>query len=398
MSRFSGGVFHASLEGGRAGAQLQVDAFGLRAETKDKEQFSLSWSELRIERGGASGKMIFCRDAQNTLTLFCEEKGFLDYLAAQPGGQRHPELQALWSAAQRATRRTYFFLALGALLLVALGFGFMPGLRWMGGWVLRQMPTSIDRRLGDLGWAQMQGELSRMKAPKASAALEEIVQRLEVDREARRWKYRLYLVDDGRINAFALPGGRLVVFRGLLEAASGPEEVAGVLAHEMAHVSRRHGVQRLIRSVGLVGAIQVLIGDVGGVMALGKELLTLSAINHYSREQESEADERAVQVMQKAGLDALALAHFFERLQKEQGKVPEYLEWMSTHPSHRARIDSIRRALRGRTKPLRRPLALDWSEVQREVGKRPPPRSDAKAAPAGSAPEKSAPKKGSNAL
>ena len=144
-------------------------------------------------------------------------------------------------------------------------------------------------------------------------------------------------------NAFALPGGYISVYTGLIEKSASYEELASVLAHEIAHVTMRHGVTRMVESVGVIAVLQLIFGDVGGLVGLAEELFTIAAINGYSRGHESEADEEGVRMMHAAGIDPSAAANFFRMLKESEpgSDMPDVLAWVSTHPEHDERIAAI---------------------------------------------------------
>ncbi|QQR90979.1 MAG: M48 family metallopeptidase [Myxococcales bacterium] len=367
MHAFSGGVFSDSLERGRSVAKLQIKAEGICAET-ETQSFMIPYSELHAEVGGASGKMVFCRNAERSVTVYSEERGFLSALARSSKGPSQKQLQTLVEAMARKSMQVKVGWSILGVVAFALSMAVFV-IVVKTSWLKDAIPTQVDKELGKVGMAQMRGDLPLSDAKVARDALEVILKRLEPLADPKgRWKFDLKLVDRSMVNAFALPGGQMIVFRGLVQNAEHPDEVAAVLAHEMSHVTRRHGVTRLLRSVGIVGVVEVLVGDVGGVLAMAKELLTLSTINNYSRVQESEADADAIRIMHQAGLDPFALARFFERLEKKQGDIPDYLEWMSSHPSHKERIKAVER-YRPKTSFHPKELAIDWDAVQASFGK-----------------------------
>jgi Zn-dependent protease with chaperone function len=147
--------------------------------------------------------------------------------------------------------------------------------------------------------------------------------------------FKVSVLDIGVTNAFALPGGRIVILKGLLDFAESPDEVAGVLAHEMGHVTHRHGTEGIVKSLGLAFFFGVMLGDLGGgiVGLAGETLLSTS----FSREAESDADATALELLGGAGLSAGGVAAFFARLQEEQGDMPAALALLSTHPTNESR-------------------------------------------------------------
>ena len=146
------------------------------------------------------------------------------------------------------------------------------------------------------------------------------------------------------MNAFAMPGGRIVVTRALIEKAEAPEEVAGVLAHEMGHVAHRHSEAQLVRATGLQVFLSLATGG-------GNDNITsfagLAAILRYSRAAEREADDYALSVLRTARIDPLGLKHFFERVRDEDGKPSTGVfgkigSVLATHPGTDDRISRIK--------------------------------------------------------
>ena len=179
------------------------------------------------------------------------------------------------------------------------------------------------------------------------------------------WEFRFRVVDSDQVNAFALPGGYITVFTGLIAESDTPEQVAGVLAHEIAHVTLRHGMRRMAHSLGMMAAVSLVLGDLGGLESIAVELFTLSKVNGYSQDQESGADTEGVRMMIAAGLDPESLADFFRLLEEKYGDVPDELSWISTHPQHQERIEAIRAQVASAgTLPEWEPLELDWEAVR----------------------------------
>jgi predicted Zn-dependent protease len=168
------------------------------------------------------------------------------------------------------------------------------------------------------------------------------------------------------MNAYALPGGYITVFTGLIAESDSAEEVAGVIAHEMAHVTKRHGLERVTGQVGIVIGIQLLLGDVSGLLALGVELGQYATQNSYSRLQETEADLEGARMMHDAGIDPTSVVTLFEDLKSDD---PLGLpEWMSTHPDTQGRIDRLKEY--AKTLPEKKYETfeeIDWDDIKSRV-------------------------------
>jgi Zn-dependent protease with chaperone function len=207
-------------------------------------------------------------------------------------------------------------------------------------WIAPHVSPAWENRLGDT----LVGDFGGKYCDQADgrAALAKLARQLSPD--AARLNIRV--VDIDMVNAAALPGGNIVIFDELLAEAEGPDELAGVLAHEIAHVQRRHVTERLIREMGF-GALLAALG--GGGAANVQSLLSAS----YSRSDESEADADAVRMLAGASISPEATAGFFERMaqgEKRLGAVAEGLSYVSSHPMSEERQKLFRdSAVKGRT-------------------------------------------------
>lgn len=189
-------------------------------------------------------------------------------------------------------------------------------------WVAPFVPRSWERNFGDA----LVGDFGQRfcTGPGGQQALDKLTARLTPDAE----RLRVRVVNVPMVNAAALPGGNLVIFDRLLKQAEGPDELAGVLAHEIAHDENRHVTQNMIREFGL----SLLLASVGGTTGGNVEAL-MSA--RYSRTAEEQADEDAIESLDRAGISPGPTAAFFERMaraERELRFVSEPLSYLSSHP------------------------------------------------------------------
>ena len=182
--------------------------------------------------------------------------------------------------------------------------------------------------LGELTCSNEEGE----------AALQAMLDRLTGPQEME-YEINLRVFDHGMINAFAAPGGHVVLLRGLLDKAEHPDEVAGVLAHEIAHVESRDATRHALRAAGSAGLLTMILGDFTGgaaIAVLGEHMISAS----YTREAEGLADLYAMNMLAAADVDATGFADFFEVIAELEGiELPAYL---STHPASRNRATKAR--------------------------------------------------------
>jgi predicted Zn-dependent protease len=261
----------------------------------------------------------------------------------------------------RNTLRTVLLAAAGAIAVGAsLYLWIIPALAAA---LASRVPLEWEQRLGRQVSAALTAAVPRCDDAAATAAVTAIVSRLHAAAPASRYSYDVTIVRSEVVNAFAAPGGFLVVHSGLLRRTSRPEELAGVLAHEIQHVELRHGTRSVIRSVPTRLALAAIAGDataLAGILDAAASLGTL----RYQRSDETEADAAGLALLRAAGVDQSGLADFFRMLEREAGDVPASLAYLSTHPrtaARLARLESMAAAAPAPHEPLL--PGTDWRAV-----------------------------------
>ncbi len=264
--------------------------------------------------------------------LVITQQAFLKELVA-----RSPHLAGGFNA--RKTGRWVAIIAASTLLFAGVLYGTLSYAPQALAFIL---PESWRDTLGDQVEATLSNGGKLCATSNDNAALADLAKRLTAgDAEAPSFELKVYDIDI--VNAFALPGDRIVVTEKLIEAAATPEEVAGVLAHEMGHVYHRHPEAQMVRAVGIELLVKIASGgDLGGFAGL-------LAILRYSRDSEREADGFAVDQLRKVAINPVGLKHFFERVMKLEddrgsrtGIFDAVSDIMSTHPVTNERINAIR--------------------------------------------------------
>lgn len=188
-------------------------------------------------------------------------------------------------------------------------------------WLAPFVPESWERNLG----SAMVGDFgdNACRDPGATHALEAMARRIEPG-AAGRVPIAMTLIDVGIFNAAALPGGQIVIFDGALRDTQNPDAMAGIVAHEIAHVRRRHVTQALIRELGIGALVRLFAGDVG---ANAEQLVSLS----YTRSNEAEADADAIAALGRAGIDPRPTGALFRQLDREDGNL-DAVTFLNSHP------------------------------------------------------------------
>ena len=284
-------------------------------------QLSVPLDDLRF--GEPRGEHVFYRRESETdfrLTLPAD---------MPPGLARHlPEKSeyGAWIDRLGLGKAAVIFAAASAVA-VAL---FMTAPEWLG----PRVPESWERNLGQAMIGDFGGRLC--STPEGDAALAKLLD--EVDPATTQVNAGVANID--MVNAVALPGGQVLLFDGLVQQAESPEELAGVLAHEVGHVRERHVMTALLRQFGmsvlLAGANSGVGDTVFGVASMG-----------YSRDAEREADDYARARLAESDVSPLGAAGFFERMAEEYGDDGEsnaVTGWLASHPAAGERARAYRNA------------------------------------------------------
>jgi predicted Zn-dependent protease len=208
--------------------------------------------------------------------------------------------------------------------------------------VASRLPVSWEERLGQAALESLAPIHERCSDPALSKGLDPILAKLTASLAASPYTYRVVVLDSPHVNAFAVPGGTIVILRGLVKNTKTAEELAGVLAHEIQHIEMRHTMRALLQDASTGFLIAAISGDAGGAMGHGLEAARTLGGLRYSRESEEEADREGMRLLIKTGIDPEGMIRFFERLEAEERGLPDPLQYLSTHPMARDRIKTLK--------------------------------------------------------
>lgn len=262
-------------------------------------------------------------------------------------------------------RKYIFFSTISVLILVIVGCYTVPE---TGRTTMNFMPESMLSEQAALAFDQMRqdAKVSLERAP--NERVQRVGQRILAAAvktgnlpPVESWEFVVF-DDDATINAFAMPGGKVGVYTGILKVAETDDELAAIIGHEVAHVSARHGNERmsqalLFASGGLALGYAVKDEDQTtqeAIMLAYGIGATLGATLPYSRLHENESDEIGLMYMARAGYDPRAAPRFWQKMRDMAGNTPP--EFLSTHPSPRTRIDRLNELLPKAMKEYERAL------------------------------------------
>jgi Zn-dependent protease with chaperone function len=262
-------------------------------------------------------------------------------LRSHPSLQGSAQLNALRSRQRRnGIGRTLGWSAVGlfVLLPVLLLAVFIWQASRFAGAIAERIPVQQEQQIGRQVFSGMRGTMKLLESGADADLVRSLGTRLSA---GSRYTYEFHVVQDDTLNAFALPGGVIVVHTGLIKATKRPEELAGVLAHEVQHVELRHSLQAMIKELGLRGLWAAATGDIGGTLA-GEALLKITSLR-FSRDAEREADARGFEVLVRNDIDPSGMVDFFGTMAREAGAGPP--AWLSTHPASESRQQALRAML-----------------------------------------------------
>jgi predicted Zn-dependent protease len=227
-----------------------------------------------------------------------------------------------------------------ALALVFFSLGASPA-------TMTLVSVEQEIAVGKQANAQFRKETPELKDPAVAHYVSDVGRRLARAATGPKYPYSFTIADTRDINALALPGGPVWIYRGVLEKATNESQVASVLAHEIAHVASRHAAAQLTRvamtrwGLNLLGSLLGNTGGAGGAQ-VAAEFLANGARLRFSRDEEREADRVGLALMSRAGWDGRGMVEMFEILKKESGRNPTAVEaFFSTHPTPQERIKEL---------------------------------------------------------
>ena len=347
--------------------ETQGITMAVSVEASERQSESVPFSDMAVSAGGLDHDQLVIKWAgpAGQRTLYLKNIDVIRaFRQAAPDHLSQPLERAAEQVRQvRHRHRMVWSIVGGTFLVLVLGLWF--GSDQLVELAVDRIPVEWERKLGESAYHDFLARQEVMKEGSAVEAVNEMTRRLTSQIPDNPYTFEVTVVKSDVVNAFALPGGYIVVFTGLMKKAESGEEVAGVLAHELNHVLQRHGLERIIKQLGFVAVVSIVLGNppgLGGVMKqLGVELMTLK----FGRAQETEADLTGLQLLHRAKIDPSGMITFFQRLaEKDEGRV----EWLSTHPMSSARADRLKTQLAEMPKQNPEPFTFDWTKVRASQG------------------------------
>ncbi len=349
----------------RQRATIRLMASGLQVTTEGGVTLWWPYREIRQTQGFYAGEQVRLEHGRGIPeALLVSDGAFLTGLH-----QIAPEMARHFHDPARRRMRVTLTLVAALAVIGMTTATYLWGIPVMASLVAPYVPVSWEETLGRAVVDHLAPPEKQCEDPARTRVIHEILKTLIAPLPRSPYTFRVIVINNPIMNAFASPGGYIVIFRGLLDRTRTAEELTGVLAHEIQHILQRHSARALLQHASTGLLLTALTGDASGAMAYGLESARILGILRYSRENEAEADREGMRMLLAARIDPQGMITFFERLKREGKEAPDVLKYFSTHPSAEDRIERLK-GLAGQ--PSQRPVKLlpdyDWNDIKKICG------------------------------
>lgn len=333
---FTGGAFQGGDDSLAAMGTIALSQFSLKFET-DAFTIDMPTRELQVDLDESGERVLFSHPNFPNWKVYCLDTVILNHRGLQRFGlkQRLEDLKYGQSDAAKHTKKVFVALS----VLVACMVGLWLGSDLILGVIVNTLPARWEQQVGNTAFAEITADTEFTKEPSLTNRLYLVTERLKRGVPYGAPKFNFVVADDPLINACALPNGQVVVNRGLIETAD-PDELAGVLAHEMAHVIEKHGMRAIAQMIGPLLIAKYIFGGDSALAAFTAGAAILGGLQ-YSRGNEHDADAKAWQILMQANIDPRALSRFFREIRRSEGRGASATDIFSTHPATSERIDRL---------------------------------------------------------
>ena len=298
--------------------------------------FPLEADSLSFAGDGQSQVLLVNRDGAK---LYCDRAKLVPALHQNGSGAVRAKLEGEGKKARREGQKAWAGLLAFAASIVLVCLLGLQLLNWTVDRAIDKIPVSWENSLGEVVASGLDG--SEITDPAVVEPVQKVLDRVLAAAGEHPYSFKLHVVRNSQVNAMAAPGGHVIVYSGLLEKTNNPEELAGVLGHEIQHVLGRHGLRNVIHSLKWQLVASLVLGDVTAVqsvlLANGPQFLSLS----HGRGLEEEADQEGARLLLRADIDPKGLPDFFRIMQQQEGVASYIPEFMSSHPETGSRIEAV---------------------------------------------------------
>ncbi|MEC4674681.1 MAG: M48 family metallopeptidase [Nitrospirota bacterium] len=343
-------------------ARIEILGTSLEITTINEERLSWPFQEIRQTQGHYTGEEVRLeRQSHSGEVLVIKDIHFLTALHHLiPTHVRH------FHNPRTRSHRIWLTFGAGVIALPLLWLLYAKGVPALAGPLTYFIPHTWEQSLGKALFTEIVPGNTQCTDHRIQQKIDALLDALVGKIGPTPHSFQVTIVDQPIMNAVALPGGSIIIFRGLLEKTETPEELAGVLAHEIQHILQRHGMRLLVQNMTLGLIIGALTGDVSGIMAFVLEGTHMLQSLSYSRAAEEEADQKGMELLLKTGINPKGMLSFFEYMQTQRADHDNDHLWqyLSTHPLPQDRTTNLEH-LASQEDATYRPLFPldDWKQL-----------------------------------
>lgn len=320
-------------------ATIRLERFHIRISYTgySGEVSTVQWNTDHIAPMGATDALpVTLHYPNNGARVEVYDTGFINELK-----RNYPKAAFHQTGRRRGINTTA--VALVAVILITIGFipfTYFVVIPFAAEKIAGKLPKEYEIKMGDAVYGSMveQAKVDTLK----SAVMNRFFSGLHYHSD---YPIRITVVKGDVVNAFALPGGNIVVYEGIVNRMEDYEELAALLSHEFSHVQLRHTTKNMVSSLSGYLLISLLLGDAGGIAAVIAENANQIKQLGYSRQLEEEADKEGLRLMQQSGIDIAGMKHLFERLKEAGGGSEAVPQFLSSHPLTDSRIAFVEKEI-----------------------------------------------------
>lgn len=340
--------YYAAGTGKAQSVRVSLEGGMLKVVSDNGEFEPIPLSDVEIRAGGFQKNRIIIRNKETGETIACHDKRLLAALNQDMDASHlHNEIGNISKGIS-----IYPVLHFSSWILALVFFCTAAGLFYAGidgliDAIADRLPKGFDKQVGAIAFTEISKDEELDRKKEDVQRINRLGKKLLANVNQDSYEFEFHMLETKDVNAFALPGGKILVCSELMRQVKNDNELAGVLGHEISHVTRRHTLRQTLHKVGVTTSVEALMGNdpnlVGQRLAHLFEIADLS----YNRKQEEEADLTGVELLVKSGFSSDGLLRFLERLEKlDLGSNNKMLALFSTHPMPQERIDAMRAHLK----------------------------------------------------
>ncbi len=326
------GIYHNGISAKQIDCTLTLEDGCVHIYLQDETKDLLIWDLKALDSCHLNGSHLIIKyGSYPHQTLECKGEIASEIYREWSGNNMIRKAEGFTFKSKRSSMIFFvvLFLGLGIFTL----FYVLP---WVGEKAANLVPIEAEIRLGE-----SLGEIYTQESDMNDSAnyyMAEFVKQLDLD---DTYKIEVRVIESEDINAFALPGGKIFVYTGIIDKMESYEQLVALLGHEVSHVVNRHSLKSICRSAATSIVIASLFGDVTGISSGILSQADRFKQLDYSRDLETEADDNGLQVMVQNKIDPKGMIDLLKLLKVEGTEMPQYMKYLSTHPDTDSRILNI---------------------------------------------------------